>query len=78
MIATSDGKTVNIGRDFVDSVTMRDGYNVALHGLPGFAFRVSLAVADSVDKAQALAVATVRRERPLASTAATVQRFGAL
>jgi len=78
MIATNNGKTINIGSDFVDSVTMRDGYNVALHGLPGYSFRVSLAVADSVDKAQALALATVRKERPLRDTGATVQRFGAL
>jgi len=75
MFAVTEGNTICLGASFVDAVTFKAGYRVKLHGLPNYAFRVSLELADTADKAQAAAVAAVRKERALESDAATIQRF---
>ena len=76
MVATSEGAVVSIGTDFVDAVTMVEGWRVMLHAMPQRTFRVSLAVAPTVDAAQLTAFCIAKRTAGrLASDAATVQRF---
>ena len=72
-VSTEDGKTFYVSRDFIRAITgtlAGKQYRVSLHALPRFVFHVE---ADSIDAAQSIVVAVVRKERALASTSATVQ-----
>lgn len=73
MAIKADGNTITVAEDFVAAATLQQGYEVRLHGLPEYTFRVQ---ADSCDQAHSLSLSIVAGEGiVLKLTGATIQRF---
>jgi len=72
-IATEDGKTFYLSSNMVRSFTgalKGKQYRIVLHALPRFCFYVE---SETADKAHALVLSVVRKERPIVCTGATIQ-----
>lgn len=73
MFAFRTDKTIHISTNMARAMCgVKAGYKVELHAVPGYTFMVE---ADSVDHAQRIAYTTARRELPIRTDAATVQRI---
>jgi hypothetical protein len=75
MFAIAHNRTIHVSPDIAEAMAgVESGYQVELHDLPGWTFRVS---APTLDEAQRAAFAVAKREGRARSDAATIVRIAA-